>query len=84
MDCSARKAESSEPRAGLFLGRPEAEPSNRAPVARGVWGSTRAFFHTLGERLAPELIRDGLVFLRQASAILGDAKATGRSDPRRK
>jgi hypothetical protein len=44
----------------------------------------RAFFHTLGERLAPELIRDGLVFLRQASAILGDAKATGRSDPRRK
>jgi hypothetical protein len=40
----------------------------------------RAFFHTLGERLALELIRDGLVFLRQASAILRDAKATGRSD----
>ncbi|MGZ3621448.1 MAG: winged helix DNA-binding protein [Candidatus Binataceae bacterium] len=44
----------------------------------------RAFFHPLGERLAPKLIRDGLVFLRQASAILGDAKSTGRFDPRRK
>jgi DNA-binding MarR family transcriptional regulator len=43
----------------------------------------RAFFHPLGERLAPELIRDGLVFLRQASAILGAAKSAGRFDPRR-
>ena len=36
----------------------------------------RAFFHPVGERLAPELIRDGLVFLRQASAALEDAKSS--------
>jgi DNA-binding MarR family transcriptional regulator len=38
----------------------------------------RAFFRPVGERLAPELIRDGLVFLRQASAALEDAKPAGR------
>ncbi len=38
----------------------------------------RAFFRPVGEQLAPKLIRDGLVFLRQASAALGDAKPAGR------
>ena len=44
----------------------------------------RAFFRPVGERLAPELIRDGLVFLRQASAALGDAKPAGGFNARRK
>jgi DNA-binding MarR family transcriptional regulator len=41
-----------------------------AMVERG-----RAFFRPVGERLAPDLIRDGLVFLRQASAALENAKS---------
>jgi hypothetical protein len=44
----------------------------------------RAFFRPVGERMAPELIRDGLVFLRQASAALGDAKPAAGLNPRRK
>ena len=45
----------------------------------------RAFFHPVGERLAPDLIRDGLVFLRLASAALEDAKSAGvEMDGRRK
>jgi len=44
----------------------------------------RAFFRPVGERLAPELIRDGLVFLRQASAALEDAKPVGEFNARRK
>ena len=35
----------------------------------------RAFFRPVGERLTPNLIRDGLVFLRLASAALEDAKS---------
>ena len=40
-----------------------------AMVERG-----REFFRPVGERLAPELIREGLVFLRQAAAALEDTK----------
>jgi DNA-binding MarR family transcriptional regulator len=40
-----------------------------AMVERG-----REFFRPVGERLAPDLIRDGLVFLRQASAALENRK----------
>jgi hypothetical protein len=36
----------------------------------------RAFFRPVGERLTPNLIRDGLVFLRLASAALEDAKSS--------
>ncbi len=40
-----------------------------AMVERG-----REFFRPVGERLTPELIREGLVFLRQASAALENTK----------
>ena len=40
-----------------------------ATVERG-----RKFFRPVGERLAPELIREGLVFLHQASAALESTK----------
>jgi hypothetical protein len=44
----------------------------------------RAFFRPVGEQLAPDLVRNGLVFLRQASAALGEAKqARGFSARRR-
>ena len=44
----------------------------------------RAFFRPVGERLTPNLIRDGLVFLRLASAALEDAKsAAGEISARR-
>jgi DNA-binding PadR family transcriptional regulator len=36
----------------------------------------RAFFRPVGDRLTPNLIRDGLVFLRLASAALEDAKSS--------
>jgi DNA-binding PadR family transcriptional regulator len=45
----------------------------------------RAFFRPVGERLTPDLIRDGLMFLRLASAALTDAKsAAGEKNPQRK
>jgi hypothetical protein len=36
----------------------------------------RAFFRPVGERLAPELIGDGILFVRQASAALEDARSS--------